>query len=61
MVFTVLVRTDPAAECPVSFRDDAALARVEADPDSEWRFTATTDDREEALRWLDLLRRECGK
>jgi len=57
MVFTVLVRTDPAAESPVTFRDEAR----EADPDVEWRFTATTEDREEALRWLELLRKECGK
>lgn len=56
MIFTVLVRTQPAQGAPVELREAAAK---DADSD-RWRFTATTDDRSEALRWLELLRKECA-
>jgi hypothetical protein len=56
MVFSVLVLTDPAGESPVILRDEASPG---AELSNRWRFIATTDDRGEALRWLELLREEC--
>ena len=55
MIFTVLVHTQPAQGTPVELRDAAAKETASG----RWRFTATTDDRNEALRWLELLRQEC--
>ena len=56
MIFTVLVPAHPAQGAPVLLRDEAAN---DTDSTAGWRFIATTDDRGEALRWLELLRKEC--
>ena len=56
MIFTVLVATDPAQGAPVVLREEAS---EEIQSTARWRFIATTDDRGEALRWVELLRKEC--
>jgi hypothetical protein len=56
VIFTVLVPTNPAQGAPVVLRDNAGN---DTDSPAGWRFIATTDDRGEALRWLELLRKEC--
>jgi hypothetical protein len=57
MVFSVVVFADPVAGSPVILRDDAApSADLLA---ARTRFIALTEDRGEALRWMELLRKEC--
>jgi hypothetical protein len=57
MIYSVVVYPGASVSSLVTLREDGAAP----DPPAGWRFVATTDDRTEALRWLELLRKECAQ
>jgi hypothetical protein len=56
MRFTILLRVDESGSWPVLLESGQVL---EGDRDSRWRFVASIDDRDVAIRVVEMVKARC--